>query len=68
MSVLSALGVSARYPAEVRAIYADLGRQILEGVLSAPVEKVYPVKEIQTAQAQRGERSGKILMAPNGPV
>lgn len=55
---------------QIRAIYADLGRQILGGTLSAPVEKVYPIEQIKTAltHAQRGERSGKILVAPNGPV
>ncbi len=61
----------ARRPLDdVRAIYADLGKQILDGTLAAPVEKVYPIEEIKTAlaHAQRGERSGKILVAPNGPV
>jgi trans-2-enoyl-CoA reductase len=55
---------------EIRAIYADLGRQVLDGALSAPVEKVYPIEEIKTAlaHAQRGERGGKILVAPNGSV
>ena len=55
---------------QVRAIYADLGGQILEGTLSAPVEKVYPIEQIKAAltHAQRGERSGKILVAPNGPL
>ena len=55
---------------QVRALYADLGGQILKGTLSAPVEKVYPIEEIKAAltHAQRGERSGKILVAPNGPV
>ena len=50
---------------EIRAIYADLGRQVADGTLSAPVEKVYPIEEIKTAlaHAQRGERSGKILVA-----
>ncbi|PYN98267.1 MAG: alcohol dehydrogenase, partial [Candidatus Rokuibacteriota bacterium] len=40
------------------------------GTLSAPVEKVYPLEEIKAAlaHAQRGERHGKILVAPNGPV
>ena len=62
--------LSTRSLVEVRAIYADLGRQILDGILSAPVEKVYPIEEIKAAlaHAQRGERSGKILVAPNGPV
>jgi NADPH:quinone reductase-like Zn-dependent oxidoreductase len=55
---------------QIRVIYADLGAQVGKGILTAPVEKVYPIEEIQTAvaHAQRGERSGKILVAPNGPV
>jgi trans-2-enoyl-CoA reductase len=55
---------------QVRALYADLGEQILQGELSAPVERVYPIEEIKAAltHAQRGERNGKILVAPNGPV
>ena len=55
---------------EVRTIYADLGQQVLDGKLFAPVEKVYPIEEIAAAlaHAQRGERTGKILVAPNGPV
>jgi NADPH:quinone reductase-like Zn-dependent oxidoreductase len=63
-------GLATRSLAEVRAMYADLGQQLLTGELSAPVEKVYPIEEIRTAlaHAQRGERSGKILVAPNGAV
>lgn len=55
---------------QVRALYANLAQQILDGTLSAPVEQVYPIEEIKAAltHAQRGGRSGKILMAPNGPV
>jgi trans-2-enoyl-CoA reductase len=51
---------------EIRAIYADLGEQVAKGVLTAPVEKVYAIEEIEAAlaHAQRGERSGKILVAP----
>jgi NADPH:quinone reductase-like Zn-dependent oxidoreductase len=54
----------------IRAIYADLGEQIMNRTLSAPVEKVYPIEEIKAAvtHAQQGERRGKILVAPNGPV
>jgi NADPH:quinone reductase-like Zn-dependent oxidoreductase len=61
-------GLATRSLAQIRAIYADLGEQVLKGVLSAPVEKVYPIEEITTAlaHAQRGERSGKVLVAPNG--
>ena len=55
---------------QVRALYAELGRQVLDGTLSAPVEKVYPIDEIRTAlaHAQRAERSGKVLVAPNAMV
>ncbi len=61
-------GLATRSLAQVRAIYADLAEQVLKGVLSAPVEKVYPIEEIKAAlaHAQRGERGGKILVAPNG--
>ena len=61
-------GLSTRSLAEIRAIYADLGRQVQDGTLTAPVEKIYAIEDITTAlaHAQRGERSGKILVAPNG--
>src|SRR5262249_12842658 len=60
--------LASRSPAQVRQIYADLARQVIDGTLSAPVEKIYPIEEIKTAlaHAQRGERGGKILVAPNG--
>ncbi len=80
-TALSARGVSlvgftltrplAGYPREkVRAIYADLARQLADGTLSAPVEQVYPIEDIKAAlaHAQQGERTGKILVAPHGPV
>jgi NADPH:quinone reductase-like Zn-dependent oxidoreductase len=62
--------LATRSLGRVRAIYADLGRQILAGTLSAPVEMVYPIDEIKAAlaHAQRGERAGKILVAPNAMV
>lgn len=58
-------GLSTRSLAEVRTMYADLGRQVLDGTLTAPVERVYPIDDIKTAlaHAQRGSRSGKILVA-----
>jgi len=61
-------GLSTRSLEQIRQIYADLGRQVLDGTLSAPVEKIYPIEDIRAAlaHAQRGERSGKILVAPNG--
>jgi NADPH:quinone reductase-like Zn-dependent oxidoreductase len=54
----------------VRALYAELAAQVREGVLSAPVEKVYAIDDIKAAlkHAQQGERTGKILVAPNGQV
>jgi NADPH:quinone reductase-like Zn-dependent oxidoreductase len=63
-------GLAKRSLAEIRAIYADLGRQVLDGALEAPVEKVYPIEDIKAAlkHAQRGERSGKILVAANDPA
>ena len=62
--------LATRSLAEIRAIYADLGQQVAKGNLSAPVEMIYPIEDIKeaVAHAQRGERSGKILVAPNGPV
>ena len=61
-------GLATRSLAQIRAIYAELAEQVLKGVLSAPVEKVYAIEEITAAlaHAQRGERRGKILVAPNG--
>ena len=46
------------------------GGKAIAGAAAAPVEKVYPIEEIATAldHAQRGGRSGKILVAPNSPV
>ena len=60
-------GLASRSLAQIRALYADLAEQVLKGFLSAPVEKTYPIEEIKAAlmHAQRGERSGKILVMPN---
>ncbi|MGH7304398.1 MAG: zinc-dependent alcohol dehydrogenase family protein [Candidatus Rokuibacteriota bacterium] len=62
--------LATRSLTEIRSIYADLGQQLAKGNLSAPVEMIYPIEDIKeaVAHAQRGERSGKILVAPNGPV
>jgi NADPH:quinone reductase-like Zn-dependent oxidoreductase len=63
-------GLATRTLDQVRALYGELGRQVRDGYLSAPVERIYAIEEIAAAlaHAQRGERSGKILVAPNGPV
>jgi NADPH:quinone reductase-like Zn-dependent oxidoreductase len=62
--------MAKRTLAQIRDIYADLGRQLADGKLSAPVEKIYAIDDIKAAlkRAQQGERSGKILVAPNGMV
>jgi len=56
--------------AEIRTIFADLGRQMLDGKLDAPVAEVYPIERIAdaVAHAQRDAKGGKILVAPNGMV
>jgi len=61
--------LATRSLVEIRAIYAELGEQVRQGLLTAPVEKVYSIDDIRTAVAhsERGERVGKILVAPNGP-
>ncbi len=63
-------GLAKRSAAEVRTIYAELAAQIMSGALSAPVERVYPIEEIKAAlaRADQGERTGKILVVPNGPI
>jgi NADPH:quinone reductase-like Zn-dependent oxidoreductase len=62
--------MARRSLAQIRDIYADLGGKLLDGTLSAPVEKVYAIDDIKAAlkHAQQGERTGKILVAPNGQV
>ena len=60
--------LATRSLAQIRAIYAELGEQVGQGLLTAPVERIYPIEDIQAAvaHAERGERGGKILVAPNG--
>ena len=55
---------------QLEAIYAELAGYLARATLQAPVERVYPIEEIGAAlrHAQRGERKGKILVAPNGSV
>ena len=70
MGFILGRALAPRSIGEVRAIYAELGEQVRAGVLTAPVERVYPIEEIRAAvaHAERGERAGKILVAPNGPL
>lgn len=62
--------LAPRSRAEVRAIYGELAEQVRAGLLTAPVEQIYPIEEIRAAvtHAEQGGRRGKILVAPNGPV
>jgi len=62
--------LARRTPAQVRAIYADLARQVMAGRLSAPVDTVYPIEQIREAlaHADKGGRNGKILVSPNGSI
>ena len=62
--------LSRRSPEEIRAIYADLGGQVMAGKLSAPVDTVYPIENIKDAlaHADKGGRNGKILVSPNGAI
>jgi trans-2-enoyl-CoA reductase len=63
-------GLAKRSREQVRAIYADLGAKLRDGVLKAPIDATYPIEEIKQAlaHAQRGGRDGKVLVLPNGPV
>ena len=60
--------MAPRSRAQVRAIYGELAEQVRAGLLTAPVERIYPIEEIQAAvaHAEQGGRRGKILVAPNG--
>jgi NADPH:quinone reductase-like Zn-dependent oxidoreductase len=62
--------LAKRSAAEIRAIYADLGAQVMAGTLSAPVDTVYPIENIKDAltHADKGGRNGKILVSPNGMI
>ena len=62
--------LARRSPAEIRAIYADLGGQVMAGKLSAPVDTVYPIENIKEAlaHADKGGRNGKILVSPSRAV
>jgi NADPH:quinone reductase-like Zn-dependent oxidoreductase len=62
--------LARRSPEKIRAIYADLAGQVMAGMLSAPVDTVYPIDKIKEAlaHADKGGRNGKILVAPNGAI
>ena len=62
--------LARRTPEKIRAIYADLGEQVMTGKLHAPVDTVYPIENIREAlaHADKGGRNGKILVSPNGAI
>ena len=62
--------MARRTAEEIRAIYADLGGQMLKGVIHAPVDSVYPIEDIREAliRAQTGGRDGKVLVSAGGEV
>ena len=62
--------LARRTPEKIRAIYADLGEQVMAGRLHAPVDTVYPIDKIKDAlaHADKGGRNGKILVSPNGAI
>ena len=54
----------------IEAIFTEVTSLIMDGTISAPVEATYGLDEVKTALAHagRGERSGKILFTPGGPI
>ncbi|MEM9605617.1 MAG: zinc-dependent alcohol dehydrogenase family protein [Pseudomonadota bacterium] len=55
-------------PEEMQRVYGELTQLVLEGRLSAPIDRVFTLGEIKEALAftVAGERQGKVLLAPNG--
>lgn len=62
--------LARRSAEQIRALYADLGGQVMAGRLFAPVDTVYPIEKIKDAlaHADKGGRNGKILVSPNGAL
>ncbi|MCX7362839.1 MAG: zinc-dependent alcohol dehydrogenase family protein [Alphaproteobacteria bacterium] len=62
--------LARRSAEQIRALYADLGGQVMAGRLFAPVDTVYPIEKIKDALAHgdKGGRNGKILVSPNGAL
>ena len=63
-------GLAKRTPEQVRHLYGELGVQLRDGALKAPVDSTYPIDDIKPAlvRAQQGGRNGKVLVLPNGPL
>jgi trans-2-enoyl-CoA reductase len=62
--------LAKRNAEKIRAIYAGLAQQVVDGRLFAPVDTVYPIDRIKDAlaHADKGGRNGKILVSPNGLI
>ncbi len=54
--------------ADQQRVYTELTNLVLRGALNAPIDRVFPLEEINDALAHtvKGRRSGKVLIAPNG--
>jgi NADPH:quinone reductase-like Zn-dependent oxidoreductase len=63
-------GLAKRTPQAVRALYAELAGKLRDGILTAPIDRAYPIEDITAAlvHAQQGGRHGKVLVLPNGPI
>lgn len=55
-------------PEDIGRVFGELTTLIATGQIHSPVERVYPIEDIHEAlsHAMRGNRSGKVLLAPNG--
>lgn len=53
-----------------RRLHEQLCALVADGTIAVPVEAVYPLSRVREAlvHAARPHRSGKILLAPNGPI
>ncbi len=60
--------LETRSAAAIREMYAGIAERIRGGTAHVPVERVYAIDDIKAAlaHAQRGSRTGKVLVAPNG--
>ena len=55
---------------QIRALYADIAAQVVNGSIRVPVGRVYPIEEIRAAlvHAQTPGHNSKVLVAPNGMI
>lgn len=62
--------LARRDPADIATLYQGLARMLRDPATHVPVREIYPIESIRDAvrHAQQGERGGKILVAPNGPI